>query len=194
MEFPPISLSLRPRLERTGFPRSVPLHGFSAKPVPDGSGRTARSPRPHPAVIRRLDAFQSFVVAPGDSFGQSRLTRPGSVGLEEHLRRPEIERPPPSPALAVVVARRPPRAAPTPSSGLGLGSHRHHHRLRCVVEVDVLDTVRVSPQARSHTLVFRTPPRLLVSGRQTARNLRSRRGALAISPQRRTHGCVRRAA
>ena len=40
-------------------------------------------------------------------------------------------------------------------------------------------TVRVSPNARSHTLLFRTPPYLLDRSRQTTPNLGIRRGALA---------------
>jgi hypothetical protein len=43
-------------------------------------------------------------------------------------------------------------------------------------------TERVNPQARSHTLDCRTPLCLHGSSRQTARNLRSKRGAPADAP------------
>ena len=57
--------------------------------------------------------------------------------------------------------------------------HRHHDRVRTLVEIDTLDDVRVSPHARSHTLLFRTPPYLLDRSRQTTPNLENGRGALA---------------
>src|SRR5689334_9841166 len=43
--------------------------------------------------------------------------------------------------------------------------------------------VRVRPHARSHTLLFRTPPCLLVRSRQATPNLGTGRGALADRPK-----------
>ena len=104
---------------------------------------------------------------------------PGCAGLEEHLRRSEIQRPPPPTTITQVVSRRAATAQPAPTTRPRDWPHRHHDRLRVVVEPTPSTTVRVSPHARSHTLLSRTPPYLPVRSRQATPNLGIRRGALA---------------
>jgi hypothetical protein len=48
------------------------------------------------------------VARPGDRddrWAMSTATDPGCVSLDEHLRRPQIQRPPPTATLAAVIAR-----------------------------------------------------------------------------------------
>src|SRR5205823_9438721 len=94
----------------------------------------------------------------------------------------EIQRPPPSTTLTKVITRCATIATPAPTARLSDWPHRDHDRLRDLIEPDLFHDVRVSPHARSHTLLFRTPPCLLDRSRRTTPNLGTGRGALADRP------------
>jgi hypothetical protein len=64
---------------------------------------------------------------------------PRRVGLDEHLRRAQIERPPPPTPLAAVIARRPSTAPSATLPRPRVRPRRHDHRPRRVVELDALD-------------------------------------------------------
>src|SRR5205823_3609185 len=95
----------------------------------------------------------------------------------------EIQRPPPSTTLTKVITRCATIATPAPTARLSDWPHRDHDRLRDLIEPDLFHDVRVSPHARSHTLLFRTPPCLLDRSRRTTPNLGTGRGALADQPR-----------
>jgi hypothetical protein len=68
---------------------------------------------------------------------------PGRLGLDIGGDGPEIERPPPPPALPSVIARASPPAAPAAArSGALARTHRGHDRLVVLIELDALDDRR----------------------------------------------------
>jgi hypothetical protein len=96
--------------------------------------------------------------------------------------RAQIQRPPASPALSLVIARRAAIAPPAAPSSLRFGRTCTTTASARSSKSTVSTIMRVSPQARCHTLVFRTP--LVSRSRclQQLENVRSKRGATADRP------------
>ena len=63
----------------------------------------------------------------------------GRVGLDEHLRRARVQRPPPTPTVALVIAGRAALAPSAPTPGLRVRPHRHDHRPVRFVDLHALD-------------------------------------------------------
>jgi len=64
---------------------------------------------------------------------------PWRVGLQHRPDRAQVQRPPPSPTLAAVVARRPALTQPTPALRAAHRTHPGHEQLRVLVELDPLN-------------------------------------------------------
>ena len=178
-------------------------------PVDD---RTDRPPGdPHQLTDRRLggvgDQPGHLVVeepgVPGSVAGPGHLgdgravlgtVHPRGVGLEEALHRPEIERPPVAPALALVIAGSTHPAAPTPALGRTPRPHVDHHGFGLLVEVDLLDHRR--PVDTEHATPYvGTEHAILLALSSNLRTVRKRRRGLALlaSAGQGAHGSVRRA-
>jgi hypothetical protein len=108
---------------------------------------------------------------------------PWCVGFDEHLRRPGIQRTPPSPTITTVIARRTPMTASAPATSPRIRPCRHHDRAVGVIDMDPFhncarQTARPLPYLGvQHPVCL--PDRFEPS---TARNLGIRRGASADSP------------
>ena len=108
---------------------------------------------------------------------------PWGVGFDEPLRRPGVQRPPPTPPITVVIARRSSPAPSAPAARLRVGSHRHHDRPVRVVDANpshdrARQAARLLPYLGvQHPVCL--PDRFEPS---TARNLEIRRGAPAETP------------
>ena len=76
------------------------------------------------------------------------------VGLDEHPDRPGMQRPPPAPALTVVIARTALLAAPAPACRVAPQAARHRDLAGLVIKIDTLDhhTVFDAEHARPYPL------------------------------------------
>ena len=105
------------------------------------------------------------------------------VGLDEHLRRARVQRPPPAPTITVVIARRSTLTPSAPITGLRVRSHRHDNRLIGVVDADPFyDRARQPARLLPYLGVQHPVCRPFSFEPSTARNLGIRRGAPADSP------------
>ena len=125
-------------------------------------------------------------------------TGPAHVGLDEHLRRARVQRPPPAPTITSVIARRPPPTSPTTTPGLSLFGRTDTTIAPSPVyrRRTPSTTVRASRHTPSpDTLdVFSTPSAVLsVSKPSTARNLGIRDGVRPQIAHQLAHGHSRRA-
>ncbi len=105
------------------------------------------------------------------------------VGLDEHFRCARVQRPPPAPTIALVVARRPTLTSSAPAPGLRVWPHRHDNRSIDVVNCDPFDDRARQPARLLPYLGVQHPVcRPSSFEPSTARNLGIRRGAPADRP------------
>ena len=94
----------------------------------------------------------------GDHDAVASAADPRRGRLEEHLRRPQVQRSPAAAALAVVIARGPSPAAAAAAPGLRVRPDRHHDR-RGVVVVDEGNHRGAQSTRRAALRESATPPR-----------------------------------
>ena len=174
----------------------------SDDPVDDRSDRPPRDPQqlaqrrlrrvrhqPRRLVIERV-GVPGVVARPrdlGDCRSVLGALHPRRLGLEEALHRPQIERPPPPPALTPVIPRSPRTAPPTPALRVTTRPDPRDHRalLVLLVLLDRLDHRR--PVDTEHT-----PPYIdaehaaLPASLSGLSEVRKPRQGAARSPLRRT--------
>lgn len=95
-----------------------------------------RKPRRQVVEVTGMPGAVTRPRHPGHDHAMVPAAHPWRRGLEEHLRRAEIEGSPAATTFAAVIARRASPAPATPMPGLGLRPHRHHDRRRNVVVAD----------------------------------------------------------
>jgi len=117
-------------------PHRAPRH---PQYLDDGAlGDMHRQPR---RLVIEVAGMPSAVTGPGNLRHRrtvSAAPHPGRVGLDEHPGRAQIQRPPSSPALTAVIARRLPTAAPAPPPSSRRGPCRDHDRISLLIEEHVL--------------------------------------------------------
>ncbi len=82
----------------------------------------------------------------GDDDAMLGAANPGGVRLQERPDAAQIERPPPPPAFAPVIARAAPPALAAASLGRLARSHGHDDALLVLVELDVFDDNLLQPE------------------------------------------------
>lgn len=128
-------------------PDGAPRH---PQQVPNRGLRAVRH-QPRGGVVERV-GVPGAVTGPGHLGGDDAVlgaTHPGRVGFEERLDRAEIQCPPPSTPVALVIARAPLPASPAAPLGRLARPDRHHDALVVLVEADVLDDGLHQPEQPS---------------------------------------------
>ena len=142
-----------------------------------------RQPRRHIIEITGMADTVSRPRHGHDGGAVGAASDPRRVGLDEHLRRACVQRPPPAPTIALVIARRSPPTPTAPTPGPRVRSHRHDNRAVGVVDADPFhDRARQPARLLPYLGVQHPVCRPFSFEPSTARNLGIRRGAPADRP------------